>query len=75
MSENLGKPLYSPLYPPEGAPCKGYSCGHCDGVTRTQRGMRLHLSVCHGLNLQMNLFDIVDPQVEFDLPALKDIWV
>ena len=26
-------------------------CGHCPAETRTERGMLLHLAVCHGLRL------------------------
>jgi hypothetical protein len=48
--------VYKPLYPPEGGPLAGFQCLECPhdkrAVTRTRRGMILHLAVCHGVTLQ-----------------------
>jgi len=47
---------YKPLYPPEGGPLAGFQCCECPRekrmVTRTRRGMLIHLAVCHGVTLQ-----------------------
>jgi hypothetical protein len=32
-------------------------CSHCPAETRTERGMLLHLAVCHGLRLASSLAD------------------
>jgi hypothetical protein len=32
-----------PLYPPVGAPVRGYLCTNCKAVTKTKRGMWTHL--------------------------------
>ncbi len=47
--------IYRPLYPPEGGPCSGYACGECKAVTRTKKGMILHLWTCHGIRIQLRL--------------------
>jgi hypothetical protein len=66
--------LYKPLYPPEGQPCLGFKCcaddGLCQGaVTRTEKGIRLHLVVVHGIRFQARLFnDEPDPVAARDLP-------
>ena len=48
--------VYKPLYPPEGGPLAGFQCCECPMekrmVTRTRRGMLIHLAVCHGVTLQ-----------------------
>lgn len=48
--------VYRPLYPPEGGPLMGFVCMECPtekrAVTRTKRGMVIHLAVCHGVRLQ-----------------------
>lgn len=47
-------PVYSPLYPPEGGPLRGFVCNEkgCKAVTRTERGIRMHLTVVHGIRMQ-----------------------
>jgi hypothetical protein len=52
-------PVYKPLYPAEGAPVSGYQCNakpDCRRVTRTLRGMVLHLILGHGIRIQAELF-------------------
>jgi hypothetical protein len=51
--------LYKPLYPPEGAPVMAFVClcppgssQPCYEVTRTLRGMRIHLGRKHKLKEQ-----------------------
>lgn len=48
--------VYKPLYPPEGGPVSGYQCMECPAtkraVTRTRRGILIHLAVVHGVTLQ-----------------------
>jgi hypothetical protein len=64
--------LYEPLYPPDGGPVSGYRCAQpgCPGITRTKRGMHLHLTSCHGIRAQQPLFnDEPDPVETGDLPA------
>ena len=41
-----------PLYPPLGAPCRGYVCCVCKDVTRTKRGMWRHLWHVHAIKKQ-----------------------
>jgi len=67
-----GASVYSPLYSPEGGPVSGFSCKQCLAVTRTHRGMILHLNVCHGLRLQTT-FSEVDRSFarHEDLPVLR----
>jgi hypothetical protein len=64
--------FYVALYPPEGAPCGGFQCrvGDCRAVTRTEKGIRLHAGVCHGVRWQKPLFNSEpDPVKAKDLPA------
>ena len=64
-------PIYQPLYPPEGAPVSGFKCGVgvCKAVTRTEKGIRMHLAVCHAIRFQAELFnDEPDPSAAGDLP-------
>ena len=49
---------YRPLYPPEGAPCLGFACSECGRVTKTERGMRMHLVRVHDIKPQGELFDV-----------------
>lgn len=48
--------VYKPLYPPEGGPLRGFVCMECPqekaAVTRTKRGMLIHLAVVHGVRIQ-----------------------
>jgi hypothetical protein len=65
-----GGALYKPLYPPDGAPVAGFQCCHegCKAVTRTEKGIRMHLIVCHGIRFQGTLFnDDPDPVTARDL--------
>lgn len=41
-----------PLYPPTGAPVRGYVCCSCRDVTKTKRGMWTHLRIVHGIKKQ-----------------------
>jgi len=61
-------PVYKPLYPPEGGPLAGFKCCQtgCGAVTRTERGMRIHVFVCHGIRFQRML--PLEPPPEPDLP-------
>lgn len=54
--------MYQALYPPEGGAPQGFRCRQpdCDGITRTEKGIRAHLKQTHGLVAQGVLFD-VDP--------------
>lgn len=62
---------FKPLYPPDGAPCLGFACGClvdvqvevpnvkanlCGKVTKTERGMKMHLLRVHGIKMQSELF-------------------
>jgi len=47
--------VMKPLYPPEGAPVRGYVCCPCKVVTKTKRGMWAHLRIVHGIKRQMGL--------------------
>ncbi len=69
--------LYKPLYPKEGGPLGGFQCNYessCHAVTRTEKGIRMHLAVCHGVRFQSELFNSdPDPSKAKDLPALPGI--
>jgi hypothetical protein len=56
-----GKSVYKPLYPPEGGPLGGFLCCQCNGVTRTKKGMLIHLATVHGIRMQLD--------IEFDTAA------
>lgn len=61
--------LYKPLHPPEGGAPRAFVCNECGAVTRTNRGMHLHLTVCHGVRFQPTLFgEEPDPVKSADLP-------
>ncbi len=71
----MSDPVYKPLYPPEGSAdgAKGFQCNFapvaCRAVTRTERGIRMHLWTCHGVRFQKELFnDEPDPVAAGDLP-------
>ena len=51
--------MYEPLYPPEGAPCRGFRCQEpgCNRVTRTERGIRMHCHFVHHIKWQVELFN------------------
>lgn len=57
----MSEQLYTPLYPPTGSPCRGFVCEAatagkiCGAVTKTRRGMLLHLQLKHRIVLQPNL--------------------
>lgn len=59
--------VYKPLYPPEGGPLAGFQCLECPqdkrAVTRTKRGMVVHLAVCHGIRLQAK-FEFKGKEIE-----------
>ncbi len=74
--EGMGNPVYKPLYPSEGSAdgAKGFQCTaapeSCKAVTRTEKGMRVHVAVCHGVRFQKELFNNEpDPIATQDLPA------
>ena len=54
-------PLYKPLYPPEGGKPLAFSCNCpqsgqlCGAVTRTERGIKIHVLRKHGLREQIDL--------------------
>jgi hypothetical protein len=48
-----GKSVYKPLYPPEGGPLGGFLCCQCNAVTRTKKGILLHLATVHGIRMQL----------------------
>lgn len=55
-------PLYKPLYPSEGGPPLAFACSVSEqkcAVTKTQRGMRIHLLRIHKLKEQIELPFIV----------------
>jgi hypothetical protein len=56
----MAEPLYRPLYPPEGGQPVGFQCGRCPdstrAVTRTKKGIRRHLQICHQVVFQESLF-------------------
>lgn len=69
MYEWGGGALYKPLYPPEGGAVAAFKCGECPAVTRTEKGIRMHLMNCHGIRFQATLFgDEPDPVTARDLP-------
>lgn len=53
--------MYTPLYPPDGGPCRAYVCEApvdgkvCGDVTKTRRGILLHLQLKHRIVLQDKL--------------------
>lgn len=50
-----GKSVYKPLYPAEGGPLGGFLCCQCNAVTRTKKGMLIHLAAVHGIRMQHEL--------------------
>ena|ERR1700730_9255640 len=48
--------LLSALYPLCGGPARGFLCGICFRVTRTEIGGKRHLWRKHGLRIQLELF-------------------
>jgi len=48
--------LLSALYPLCGGPARGFLCGICLRVTRTEIGGKRHLWRKHGLRIQLDLF-------------------
>lgn len=50
-----GKSVYKPLYPPEGGPLGGFLCCQCNAVTRTKKGMLIHLGTVHGIRIQLKM--------------------
>jgi hypothetical protein len=71
-----GKSVYKPLYPAEGGPLGGFLCCQCNAVTRTKRGMLIHLATVHGIRMQLTMnFDgsvtetaPLEPSPPADLP-------
>jgi len=64
------QPTYVYLVRPDGGPAAGFQCNaypkECRAVTRTEKGMRIHLGVCHGVRFQKDLpFEPAEPP---DLP-------
>jgi len=69
--DGVSTEVYKPLYPPEGGPLRGFVCMECPAekaaVTRTKRGMVIHLAVCHGVRLQAKFsFEGKDVSTETD---------
>ena len=59
-------PLYVPTYPPDGGPAIQFVCllpakegepKACRKGTKTEAGMKVHLFRCHGIKLQLNMFE------------------
>lgn len=48
--------IYLPLYPVEGGPPLGFFCSQCRAVTKTIRGVRIHLWRRHKLKEQIEMF-------------------
>lgn len=46
-----------PLYSFTSTVVKAYQCGVCEMVTRTRRGLKVHLLRKHGIVEQLQLFD------------------
>lgn len=65
--------MFDPLYPAEGAPCRGFYCRICERLTRTRRGMISHLWKRHQLKLQAELpFDSVRKTDEIPAKVVGD---
>lgn len=47
--------VFIPLYPEFGGPPRAYLCLECQEVTRTKRGMILHLIRTHKIHIQTSL--------------------
>ena len=61
----VGTKDYAPLFPEYGGPAQGFRCNAtalgetvmaCGKVTRTERGMLMHLSRVHGIEQQAAFF-------------------
>lgn len=57
--------VFIPLYPEFGGPPRAYLCLECQDVTRTKRGMILHLIRAHKIHIQAKLELSKKEQEEF----------